>query len=105
MKLTFSVVYEDGRKVESVAKPKDIVAFERQYGQSIASLDLDNCHMEWLYYLAWSPLHRQGRDTQAFDAFLDSVDEISAKEEEEAPAPFLPAASDGTSPDSPSEPE
>lgn len=99
MRMTFKVTYEDGREVESVTKPKDIVAFERQYGQSMAAFGGDKpVPMEWLFYLAWSPLHRSKREPRAFDEFLDDVDDVSPVEEPE-PAPFDPAPSDGPSPD------
>lgn len=98
MRMTFTVAYDDGRPaVEAVAKAKDIVAFERQYGVSIASAFGDQSKpppMEWLFYLAWSPLHRQGREPRAFDEFLDSVEDISPVDDvEDDAAPFPPAAS------------
>lgn len=94
MKMTFKVTYDDGREVESVAKPKDIVAFERQYNQSVAAFGEEgkSVNIEWLFYLAWSPLHRQGREPRVFDEFLDHVEDITPVEEPE-PAPFEPAAS------------
>jgi hypothetical protein len=100
--MTFQVKYDDAREVEAVAKPKDIVAFERQYGVSFATAFADEknpAHMEWMFYLAWSPLHRQGRDPRAFDEFLDDVDAITPVEEEvEEAVPFPKAASDEASP-------
>lgn len=98
--MTFKVVYEDGREVEAVAKPKDIVAFERQYKQSMAALgdEKNPPPMEWLYYLAWSPLHRQGRETRAFDEFLDFVDSVDSVEDEPVD-PFPPTPSGEASPD------
>lgn len=97
MRMAFNVTYADGSVVEAVAKPKDIVAFERQYGQSMAAFG--NAEkpppMEWLFYLAWSPMHRQGREPRAFDEFLDFVEDIEPFEDEAADAaPFDPAPSD-----------
>lgn len=99
MRMTFKVTYDDGREVEAVAKPKDIVAFERQYGQSMAAFgDEDNpAPLEWLFYLAWSPLHRSKREPRAFDEFLDDVEDVEPVEEPE-PVPFPQAPSDGPSP-------
>jgi hypothetical protein len=99
--MTFRVVYDDGREVESVAKPKDIVAFERQYGVSMAAAFADESQpppLEWLFYLAWSPLHRLKQDPRAFDEFLDDVDSIEALEDAEEAAPFPPEASVEPSP-------
>jgi hypothetical protein len=94
--MTFTVKYDDGREVEAVAKPKDIVAFERQYGQSMAAFgDSSNPPpMEWLFYLAWSPLHRQGREPRAFDEFMDDVEDITPIEDAEPAVPFVTAPSD-----------
>jgi hypothetical protein len=99
MKMTFEVTYDDGRVVEAVAKPKDVVAFERQYGQSMAAFggDAKSVPMEWLFYLAWSPLHRSKQEPRAFDEFLDDVEDVSPVEEAE-PVPFPSAASDAPSP-------
>lgn len=100
MQMKFTVTYEDGRVVEAVAKPKDIVAFERQYGQSMAAFgdETKRPPMEWLFYLAWSPLHRSKREPRAFDEFLDDVEDVEPVEEPE-PVPFPPAPSDEPSPD------
>jgi hypothetical protein len=98
MKLLFKVTYDDGRVVESAVKPKDVVAFERQYGQTMAAFsEPGKVQLEWLYYLAWSPLHRSKQEPRAFDEFLDSVEEIDEVEEPE-PVPFPPAPSAAPSP-------
>lgn len=94
--MTFKVTYDGGAVVEAVAKPKDFVAFERQYGQSMASFDPESGvtpPLEWLFYLAWSPLHRQQREPEAFDGFLDKVDDIEVVDTDAAD-PTQPAASD-----------
>lgn len=85
--MTFTVTYDDGRVVEAVAKPKDIVAFERQYDRSFIEID----RFEGMYYLAWSALHRQGREPLAFDAFLDVLEECTEEKAAEEVAPFDPA--------------
>lgn len=93
MRMTFKVKYSDGREVESVAKPKDVVDYERHYRASFLAFG-PGSPMEHLYWLAWSPLHRQGLDTRDFDAFLSDVDEVETVEEA-PPVPTEPAASDG----------
>jgi hypothetical protein len=99
MKMTFTVTYDDGRVVEAVAKPKDFVAFERQYGTSMGAFGDEGKPppLEYLFYLAWSPLHRSRQEPRAFDEFLDDVDTIDPVDEEE-PVPFPSAPSDGPSP-------
>lgn len=96
MRMSFHVKYDDGREVVAVTKNKDIVAFERQYRQSFGSMD--SATMEWIFYLAWSPLHRSGAEPRAFDEFLDDVDEITPLGEESQPAPFPTVPSDEPSP-------
>lgn len=95
MNQRFTVKYDDGHEVEAVAKPKDFVAFERQFDVSFAEFKA-GAKIEWLYYLAWSPLHRQAREPRSFDEFLSAVDDITPEDDE---APFDPAQSDGPSPD------
>ncbi len=82
MKMQFEVTYSDGRKVMAVAKPKDFVAFERQFGKSIAEWRT-GATMESLYYLAWSPLHRSGLEPKDFDGFLDGIDDVELADDEE----------------------
>lgn len=106
MRMEFVVLYADGRKVEAVARPKDVVAFERQYQTSMAAFadEKKPPPMEWMYYLAWSPLHRLRQEPRAFDEFLDDVDEIEVVEEPTAATPFEKTPSPDQSPISPSEP-
>lgn len=106
MRMTFKVTYLDGRVVQSVARPKDIVAFERQYNKSMADFadKTKQPPMEWLYYLAWSPLHRLREERAAFDEFLDLVDEIEGDVEVPVVDPTQPAASAASSPASRSAP-
>lgn len=95
MRMDFKVTYADGRVVEVTAMPKDIVAFERQYGRSFAAFaDKENPpQMEWMYYLAWSPLHRLRKEPVSFDEFLDLVEEIEPVDEVAESDPTQPAAS------------
>lgn len=101
--MKLKVTYVDGRTVEITAKPKDYVAFERQYGfpMSVFADDDTPTRMEWIYYLAWSPLHRAKQEPRAFDEFLDDVEEVDIVAEKEAVAPFPQGPSDGTSSESP----
>lgn len=92
-KVKFKIEYENGECVEITAKPKDFVAFERQYEMSMD----DMRNYEHVAYLAWSPLHRQGRTTAAFDAWLDTVESVDELEEKPA-VPFEPAVSGEKSP-------
>jgi hypothetical protein len=97
VKITFEVEFEDGRKIEAAAKPKDIIAFERQYDRSFTGV-VDDLRFEHLCYLAWSPLHRQKRDPRAFDEFMDDVEDIGVKDDDPEPVPFGKAPAAETSP-------
>lgn len=102
MRMEFIVVYDDGREEKVVTKPKDIVAFERQYGVSMPDIFGEGKPvppMEYLYYLAWSPLHRAGTEPRAFDEFLDHVDEVTGVEDAKAVDPTQPEVSDAPLPD------
>jgi hypothetical protein len=103
MQMQFKVTYSDGRILDSTAKPKDFVAFERQYGTTLAGLDENSTPLEHIYYLAWSPLHRAGIEPGAFDEFLDRIEEVSVGGETAAVDPTPPAASAEPLPDSPHE--
>ena len=100
MKMDFEVEYADGRKVAASARPKDFVAFERQYGMSVAAFSKDP-QMEWVYYLAWAALHRLRQEPADFDGFLDVVEDVNpVNVDEETPA----AAADPSSPEVSAEP-
>lgn len=102
MQQKFKVTYTDGRTVEVEAMPKDVVAFERQYAKRFTDAFGEMPALEWLYYLAWSPLHRSKQEPRGFDEFLDDVADIEALEDSEVVVPFPTAPSEGTSPGSPS---
>lgn len=97
MQVKLKVTYANGKVVEAVAKPKDIVAFERQYDLAFAAF-AEDARFEWLCYLAWSPLHRQGRETRPFDEFMDDLEDVEDVEDETPPVPFESAPSDEASP-------
>ena len=75
MKMTFDVTYDDGRKVTTSAKPKDFVAYERQYARSVVKMEQE-LTLEGIYYLAWSSLHRTRQEPADFDGFLDIVEDV-----------------------------
>ena len=93
MEIRYKVTYNDGRVVETVTKPKDMVAFERQYGRAFH----ESSNAEHVFYLAWSPLHRSGAEPRAFDEFLDDLADVTEVAEAD-PGPFPKAQSDGESP-------
>lgn len=95
MKLGFKVTYVDGREVDVIAKPVDIMEFERRYATSFTLFD-GSSPMEHLYFLAWAPLHRTKQDPRDFDEFMVDIDEIEAADE--TPRPTKRGRSGGSSP-------
>lgn len=95
MKMQFEVTYQNGNKVLATALPRDFVAFERQYGKSIAAFG-EQTQMEWVFYLAWSPLHRNGQEPADFDGFLDIVEDVQPVADEETPAAADPFPTDSS---------
>ena len=91
IRLSFEVTYADGRTVEAVTTPADQVAFERNYDRSVAAL-ADEQRMEWLYFLAWAPLHRTGVEPRSFDDFLAVVDTVAPVEAVADPTSPAPSA-------------
>lgn len=95
--MKFDVTYQDGRAFEAKVMPRDMVNFERQFNASVADFE-SGVRMEWIYYLAWSVLHRLRQHTGDFDSFLDTVESVEAVdggEDEETPA----EAADPTQPE------
>ncbi len=74
LNVKYRIEYSDGRSVEAVAKPKDFVAFERQYDMPF----YEATRFEHICYLAWAPLHRGGQEARAFDEFMSDVDDVEA---------------------------
>ena len=103
MQLSYRVKYDDGRDVVAVVKPADIVKFEQRFATSFLELGRGT-RAEWIFFLAWSPLNRDGSEPRSFEDFLGVVTDVEADEQAEEAAPFEPAPSEGSSPDSPAVP-
>jgi hypothetical protein len=99
-----TVKYADGREETVKTTPRDIIEFERRYGTSyaaaLANPNTPGREEHW-YWFAWSPLHRCGKDTREFEAFIDAIESVQLVMEEEPKDPFPPAPTEGSSPPSP----
>lgn len=84
MKVTLKVEFGDGRTQAAVAELPDIVAFERQYGVSIADIG-DAPRMEWLAFLAWTALKRRGQAGDDFEGWLNQTAGLSLAEDDATP--------------------
>lgn len=109
-KLKFEITYADASKATATTRPGTDVAFERRFGCSVASLfgdlprnldaDDPDARLEMVKWFgsAFSSEHTSflawhaSRDSRDFDAWLDSVEEITW-EMAGAPVPTQPAAS------------
>lgn len=96
MKMRYKVVYDDGREVDAVAKPVDIMEYERHYRTSFMQFG-ETTPLEHVYFLAWAPLHRTGQDTRDFEAFMADVDTIEGVTED-VPVPTRRGRSGAKSP-------
>jgi hypothetical protein len=94
VEIHYKVTYSGGRTVDAVTKPKDMVAFERQYNLPFH----ESSRAEHVFYLAWSPLHRSGVEPRAFDEFLDDVEDVAEVKGATETDPFPPAQSGEESP-------
>ena len=79
MNFNLQVVYSDGTTTDVVGKAVDIVAFEREFSISMASLQ-NEVKLTHLFYLAWHAEHRTGNTKEDFDKWLEGVDMVSASE-------------------------
>jgi hypothetical protein len=89
--LTFSlgVDYLDGSGAETVASVPDFIEFERKYDkpgvQALTGQD-GQPRIEWLLFLAWASLKRNGTTVADFEEWCGSVGGVRlGKEEEVAP--------------------
>lgn len=57
--------------------PSDLIKFERQYGVGVTQFGADTLRYEWLAFLAWTALRREKDTTLEFDAWIDTLEELT----------------------------
>lgn len=62
--------------------PADLIKFERQYGVGITQFGADTLRYEWLAFLAWTALRRMKETTLEFDAWIDTLEDLSPETSE-----------------------
>jgi hypothetical protein len=82
MKIMLTVEYANGSSADAEASVRDFIAFERRYDKPIASFAND-VRIEYMCYLAWHALHRNKQTALEFDEWLETVAELSIKEEQD----------------------
>jgi len=84
-----NVTLADGTTHEWTAGPRERIKAERALGTKLTDMKGGNIGEEYLAFVAWASLQRQGVAAAAgtFDEFLDHLDdwEIDASAESEAP--------------------
>ena len=100
MRMALQVEQLDGRVQHVMVAAPDLIAFERQYDKAMSVLGTGR--IEYLFYVAWRALTRTGQTTLDFDAWCDTVGEISDDETAaEEIVPLEPSPPTGSSPTSP----
>ena len=85
--ITLTCHYQDGRTVDVTSGPATQVAFEREFGLSIAKLaDEDERKMSHIYWLAW----HASKPGVGFDEWLESLAAVDV--EVDVPDPTQPPA-------------
>jgi hypothetical protein len=57
--------------------PADLIKFERQYGVGVTQFNAESLRYEWLAFLAWTSLTREKETSLEFDAWIDTLEELS----------------------------
>jgi len=76
----------DGEESILPVKPRSVVAFERNFKMGLAKAFNTDQKMEHVYWLGWEAMRASGHVVKPFDAWLETVDEVSLvpKEDERA---------------------
>lgn len=74
--IDLEITTPEGTKTVTVG-PADLIRFERKYDVGVTQFDAGTLRFEWLAYLAWAVLKRQGDTTVEFDAWIDSLEALT----------------------------
>lgn len=81
------VTFVDGREEIVPAGPRAQVDLERHFKISVAEAN----KIEHVYYLAWTALTLQGKESKEFDAWLDDISDVDPIGDDKAnPTPASP---------------
>jgi len=79
MQINLKISYADGTEKDVAAIAADLVAFETKFDLSIAKLDKE-VKLTHLLFLAWQVEHRTAATKADFEAWLLSVNSVTATE-------------------------
>lgn len=78
MQIALTVALADGSEAKVTAKASDLIAFERNFDQSMTIFGDDKkVRVEWLLWLAWRASTREGLTKDEFDTWVDTIDGIT----------------------------
>jgi hypothetical protein len=79
MRFPLRITYLDGSAVEVVTSAADSVRFETKFDRSIVTITSDARYTDMIW-LAWSACNRTKQTDLEFDAWIDTVDEVTVGE-------------------------
>ena len=74
--IDLEITTPDGTKTVTVG-PADLIRFERKYDVGVTQFDAGNLRFEWLAFLAWAVLKRQGDTPLDFDTWIDTLEGLT----------------------------
>jgi hypothetical protein len=77
MNFNLQISFSDGTTRDVAGKAADIVAFENKFDLSMSSLQKD-VKITHLFFLAWHAEKRTGATPLDFEAWLDTVEMVTA---------------------------
>lgn len=83
MRIALKVEYVDGSGAEVMASAPDLIAFERHYDKPMMVF-AEDVRIEYLFWLAWTALHRRKVISEDFDTWIERVDEVTAGNADDA---------------------
>lgn len=78
--------YADGRTATARILPIDRIMFERKFQTSVVTAVSVDQREEYLFWLGWHALHRQGQADSNFDQWLAMVSDYEAGSDPEVPS-------------------
>lgn len=87
MRISLKVQYVDGSEAAVTAAAPDLIAFERHFDKPM-TVFADAPRVEWMLWLAWTALSRQGKTGEEFDPWTEKVDGIVFGEQQDDIVPL-----------------
>lgn len=84
MQVALHVSYDDGSGADVTATAPDLIAFERHFDKPFTVFGTE-MRLEFILWLAWHSINRQGKTNMDFDAWLETVESVGLQETTEPP--------------------